>query len=78
VNQLFGQIPNEAILLLLFLKANNKPTSTFLISNGMAPLIGMSRRELQSARRALLGGRFIRCVRQAAQNSPALYRWNKI
>jgi hypothetical protein len=76
--QLFKEISGDAILLLLFLRLANKPTSTFLIANGMAAIVGLSRERLQAARRELLANGTIRCVRRPISNSPALYKWAQI
>jgi hypothetical protein len=75
VNDLFGRLSGDAILLLLFLKANHQRNNTFMIANGIADRVGLSRERLQAARKSLLEHGMIRCVRWAANNKPAQFRW---
>jgi hypothetical protein len=65
----------DAFWLLSFLRANNHPDSTFMVANGLAEAFGWTRKRLAAARRTLIRQGYIRRLRHATNNSPALYRW---
>jgi hypothetical protein len=65
----------DDFFLLGFLRANNHPDSTFMVANGLAERFGWWRQRLVAARRRLIQGGYLKVVRQAGQQTPALYRW---
>jgi len=79
VNKLIGE-PNT-LLLLTFLKANNRPDAEFMISNGLAEgpnaRLPMNRKALSQARDRLIELSYVYQVRLAGgwNQLPALYRW---
>lgn len=75
-NLLIGSAP-DAALLLMFLKANNGPWAKFMCANGLTERLGgMPRKRIAAARKRLIDLGYMRCVRPAASNAPALFRWN--
>ena len=64
----------DGLVLLAFLRANNRPGRTFMVSNGLADQLQWPRKRL-AATRTRLTGRYIRQVRRASQGRPALYCW---
>jgi hypothetical protein len=67
---------HDLTLLLLFLRANNKPGTIFPIANGLIKKLGLSVRRLAAARRRLQP-KYV-CLVQApdhARHRAALYRW---
>jgi hypothetical protein len=76
VNGLIAE-PN-VLLLLTFLKANNRPTSKFMIANGLAERLRLSRKSLAVARKRLIELEYIVQIRAASgghKNIAALYSW---
>ena len=69
----------HALALLNWLKAHHAPDNTFWIADGLTRehLRGWSRRELVTARRALIEAGYIRLIRNPSKYGPALYRWTK-
>jgi len=65
----------DAFLLLAFLRSHNGPRSDFMIANGLADLLGWTRKRLAAARLRLLELDYVRCVRGARQRRTAVYRW---
>ena len=65
----------DALILLTFLRANEKPDATFMIANGLAQTLGWRRQRLAEARARLVENGYITVVREAFTGSPALYRW---
>jgi hypothetical protein len=65
----------DAFFLLAFLRAHNGPWSHFMCANGLAERFGWDRRRFSAARSRLIGMEYLRPVRQAGGNQPALYRW---
>jgi hypothetical protein len=65
----------DDFFLLGFLRAHNHPDSTFMVANGLAERFGWWRQRLVAARRRLIEGGYLKVVRQAGQQTPALYRW---
>jgi hypothetical protein len=74
VNELIESSPDD-YLLLSFLIANNKPDATFWITNGLAEIFGWSRQRLAAARESIMQRGYVRRLRHATNNTPALYRW---
>jgi hypothetical protein len=64
----------DAFWLLSFLRANNHPDSTFMVANGLAEAFGWTRKRLAAARESIIRQGYIRRLRHASNNSPALYR----
>lgn len=65
----------DAFYLLEFLRVNEGISSEFWITNGLAAVFGWPLRRLVTARKGLLAGRYIRQVRPAMTNKPAIYAW---
>jgi hypothetical protein len=61
--------------LLGFLRAHHGPDNTFMVANGLAKRFGWWRERLIAARRRLIQDGYLKAVRQAGQQTPALYRW---
>jgi hypothetical protein len=65
----------DAFLLLSYLRANNGPTRTFMIANGLERDLPLTRKRLAAARQRLTGP-YVRLVRRASkQGGAAQYRW---
>ncbi len=65
----------DLFVLLSFLRANNGPSSTFMVANGLTDRLGWTRKRLSAVRKRLVGTH-IKMVRPpSAVNGPALYRW---
>ncbi len=65
----------DAFVLLTYLRANNRPDSTFMIANGMADTLGWPRKRLAAARNRL-DGAYVELLRRASRGTgPAIYRW---
>ena len=72
-NLLIKESP-DLFVLLGFLRANNAPSRTFLIANGLASEFGWSVKRLAAARNRLLG-KYVGMVKAPSrQGGPALYR----
>jgi hypothetical protein len=65
----------EKYLLKSFLRANNGPKSTFMITNSLASRLGMSRKRLSATRRGLEQSDVERVRPATKRTGPALYRW---
>jgi hypothetical protein len=65
----------DAALLVWFLKANQKPDSTFVVANGLADRLGWTRKRLANARKLARELGIIVCVCEARQQRAAQYRW---
>src|SRR5262249_24053129 len=66
----------DALALYNVLKAENWPSSTFFIANGMADTaIAVERKVLARARRALLAEGLVVQLRRPSQHAPGLYGW---
>lgn len=66
----------DAFLLLAFLRANNGPDRTFMVTSGLAVTFGWTRKRLAAARANLERDGKIFQVRPAGRRiGPALYRW---
>jgi hypothetical protein len=61
--------------LLSFLRAENHPDSTFMITNGLAEKFGWHRKRLAAARKRLVEQGYFRIMRQAGEGHPMLFRW---
>jgi Bifunctional DNA primase/polymerase, N-terminal len=75
-NDLIKSSPDD-YLLLSYLRANNKPDATFWITNGLAETFGWSRQRLAAARESIIRRGYVRRLRTASNNAPALYRWDR-
>jgi hypothetical protein len=75
-NELIVNYPDE-YRLLSFLQTNNHPDSAFMVANGLVEKFGWSRQRLAAARERLIQMRYLRRVRHASNNQPALYRWHE-
>jgi len=64
----------DALILLTFLRAHNKPDRVFMVANGLAKTLGWTEKRLAAARNRLLGV-FLERVSLARQHCPAQYRW---
>jgi hypothetical protein len=62
-------------VLLAFLRANNGPSSVFMIANGLSATFGWTRKRLSLARKALLANSHIVQIRYARPHHAALYKW---
>lgn len=72
----FIRTDQDAFILLAFLRAHNKPDSTFMVANGLANTLCWTIKRLARARQRLLRS-YIEPVRPASsKNGPALYCWN--
>jgi hypothetical protein len=69
----FSADPDD-FFLLGFLRAHNHPDSTFMVANGLAERFGWWRQRLAASRRRLIQSGYLKVVRQAGQQTPALYR----
>jgi hypothetical protein len=65
----------DALALFAYLSAENGPSATFMIADGLGTARGWPRRFVPTARRALLDLGFVECVRRPSFRSPGLYRW---
>jgi len=65
----------DAFILLAYLRAKQGPDSTFMITNGLSGTFGWGRQRLSAARELLIQRGYVRRLRHATNNSPALYRW---
>ena len=75
VNQMVND--QDAVFLLLFLRANQGPDATFMCANGLAEKFGWRRHRLSGARSRLIELGHMRSIRQAGRGHPALFRWAK-
>ena len=77
--QVLNQMVNDqdAVFLLLFLRANQGPDATFMCANGLAEKFGWRRHRLSGARSRLIELGHMRSIRQAGRGHPALFRWAK-
>jgi hypothetical protein len=66
----------DPFILLMFLRAHQGPSSTFMVANGLADTFGWTRKRLATARDGLLALRYIKLIRQAGYRSAALYKWS--
>jgi hypothetical protein len=66
---------NDAAVLLMKLRRLNGPDSLFMIANGFAGQVGLSRKKLAAARDHLLERRIIIQESAPYPGNPALYRW---
>ncbi|SFO74144.1 Primase C terminal 1 (PriCT-1) [Bradyrhizobium sp. Ghvi] len=64
------------LTLLAWLRAQNSPTSKFLIADGLAEKLGWSLPQLRRCRKALQVIGRIEMIRPPARGCAALYRWN--
>src|SRR5262249_10755896 len=55
-----------------------RPDATFWIANGLAETFGWSRQRLAAARESIIQRGYIRRLRAASNNQPALYRWSSL
>jgi Bifunctional DNA primase/polymerase, N-terminal/Primase C terminal 1 (PriCT-1) len=67
----------DGFVLLAFLRANQGPDTTFMCANGLAETFGWTRKRLAEARRSLIEMGYLIVLRQAGQNTPALFRWGR-
>jgi Bifunctional DNA primase/polymerase, N-terminal/Primase C terminal 1 (PriCT-1) len=65
----------DAFILLAYLRAKQGPDSTFMITNGLSKTFSWGRQRLSAARELLIQRGYLRRLRHATNNSPALYRW---
>ena len=73
-NELIASSPDD-FLLLSYLRANNKPDSTFWVANGLAEKFGWSRQRLAETRQSLIAHGYLRLLRGGNQyTGAALYR----
>src|SRR5262249_38560113 len=68
----------DDFVLLSYLRANQGPDATFWIANGLAETFGWSRQRLAAARESIIQRGYVRRLRAAANNQPALYRWARV
>lgn len=69
----------DGFLLLSFLKANNGPRAQFWITNdGISKTLNWPRQRVSATRARLIDCGFLSCVRPAASNRPAVYRWGEV
>ncbi len=64
----------DAFVLLAFLRANNGPDRTFMVTNTLAKHLGWTRKRIAKARK-FLERDYIDQVRPASSGRPALFRW---
>jgi hypothetical protein len=74
VNELIASSVDDFVLL-SYLRANQWPDATFWTANGLAETFGWSRQRLAAARESIIQRGYVRRVRAATNNQPALYRW---
>ena len=74
VNELIESSPDD-YLLLSYLRANNHPDATFWIANRLSETFGWSRQRLAATRESIIQRGYVRRLRSATNNEPALYRW---
>jgi hypothetical protein len=67
----------DSLVLLCFLRANNKPDATFMAANGLAEILGWRRQRLASARARLIAAGYIIPIRKAFTRHAALYVWGR-
>jgi hypothetical protein len=67
----------DDFFLLGFLRSHDHPDSIFMVANGLAERFGWWRQRLAAARRRLIRGGYLKVVRLAGQQTPALYRWGR-
>jgi hypothetical protein len=73
-NELIATSPDD-FLVLSYLRANNKPDSTFWVANGLAEKFGWSRQRLAETRQSLIAHGYLRLLRGGNQyTGAALYR----
>jgi hypothetical protein len=65
----------DGFLLLVYLRANNGPRSTFMVANGLAKTLGWTVKRLAGARNRLLAANIERVRAASSFGGPALYRW---
>jgi hypothetical protein len=75
-NELIVKYPDEHRLL-SYLLANNHPDSAFMVANGLANVFGWGYPRLRAARSSIIEMGYLRRLRHATNNSPALYRWHQ-
>jgi hypothetical protein len=66
----------DAFLLLGYLRAHNRPTAQFMVSNGLSENLGWTRKRLAAARRRLIDLGYIQQIRASSQHRPALFQWS--
>jgi len=69
-----GKRAQDALLLTTFLKANEGPDATFIITNGLAKTFGWSIKRLAAARKRVLVNGVIRRI-EAPAKGPHKFRW---
>jgi hypothetical protein len=67
----------DAALLLMFLRANQGPDATFMCANGLADTFGWRRQRFAEAKHRLIEMGYLKVLRQAGPQTPALYRWGR-
>ena len=65
----------DAFILLAYLRAKQGPDSTFMIANGLSKTFGWPHQQFSAARELLIQRGYVRRLRHATNNSPALYHW---
>jgi len=65
----------DALILLVFLRAKQGPWNTFMVANGLTEVLHWDRRRLSAARRRLIEMGYLVPLRQAGKGVPALYKW---
>ena len=70
-----GRAMQDVLVLVSYLRANNRPKREFWIANGLADQFGWPLRRLQAARNRLIGLGRVELLRKAATGAPAVYRW---
>jgi Bifunctional DNA primase/polymerase, N-terminal/Primase C terminal 1 (PriCT-1) len=65
----------DAFVLLAFLRANNGPSRTFMVANGLAGRLGWTIKRIAAARRRLEESHIVMVRRPSERNGPAQYRW---
>jgi hypothetical protein len=65
----------DLYLLLSFLRANNQPSSTFMVANGLAPKLRWTRKRLSAVRKRLERTHIKMVRRPSTASGPARYRW---
>jgi hypothetical protein len=74
VNSMVGS-NQDALLLLMFLRANNGPRRTFMVANGLAKILRWGLNRFRAARRHLEKTHIAMVVPPSTYNGPADYRW---
>jgi hypothetical protein len=67
----------DALLLLMFLKAKHGPWNTFMVANGLSAVFHWRHERIAAARRRLIEMGYLVAIRQAGKGVPALFKWGE-